>query len=1058
MALLTRWVQIYRNEIALFLWVSITYFLVRSSNILLSNFAETTFLKRFGVEYLPLAYIANSGLTFFSVGFIGILQRRISGTRLFASVLLFCGVSIAGLRFLIPLDFSLLYGALFILKAQFEILLGLLFWSLANDIFDARQSKRIFPLITAAGLLGGVIGSFLTPTLAGIVSSDNLMVAYLCTTASGAVAVRWMAKRFPHKLFYEGGKVRPPPQESIVEQLQRVPSLVKGSRLIKVLILLHLLPNVVIPVMNFQFRYAIDQFYATEGGLLGFFGYFMGCLNTLNLFVLLFVGRLFKRWGLPVALMFHPLNYLLAFVAFLFRFDIFTAIYARLSTTVLRTTFNRPARTSLLGLLPKDQRDLIRSFLRGLVVRIGIITGSGLVLFSEGFIHPKVLSLPACFCVGAWMVATLFLKKDYLNMVLNIISGDRSDFRPLENQEAGHLFRGKALQKKLVGHFLSARGEECLWYARLLKSLQTKGLDDHILTVIKKHDDRTKVGLLSLLSPRGGEKAVRLLRDLVDPSKKDLMIAVAKAGNRFPKDTAKKLNLEILEKAEDPEAQAYAVAGLYPLEPGKYQEMIENWLNSGDSSHKKAGAIAAGRTKDPLYIQRLTALLNRESDPPLLIHTLKGLQELEAENLSRTVAPFLSYPSGPVRMAALEACKIRDDADLERIIKLLGDPSDQIHEMARSKILNASYENPHLLIASLNLPDRRIRKGLLQLLDTLHITDLNVHRFVKDQLKRSYTNLAVVHGLERLPRNRERDLLMEHLEQKGRMEMENLLRVMAAKDTTGRMRVIWRGVSSRNPRRRANGLEALDQFLDRSLSAVMIPLLDDIPVSRALAAGRKYFRLSKFEENAAELFTHLLREGDWVTVVLALFLLPPERAAGNASDATRRLKERGVDISRAAQSVIDSREQADSFLDKLFYLKEVHLFEGLTVQELATVTLQTREMDHPSGKVVLQEKEPGESMYLIMEGEVSVSKAVLEGKEWKEIEIDRMGRGACFGEMALIESDKRSATVKALKDSRFLVLHKQDFMAMAKEFPEISLHMAEVLSRRLRRLQQKLEG
>ena len=61
---LGRWLKIYEDEIGLFLWSAALLFLIRSSNILFNNFAETAFLKRYGVEYLPIVYVVNSITTF----------------------------------------------------------------------------------------------------------------------------------------------------------------------------------------------------------------------------------------------------------------------------------------------------------------------------------------------------------------------------------------------------------------------------------------------------------------------------------------------------------------------------------------------------------------------------------------------------------------------------------------------------------------------------------------------------------------------------------------------------------------------------------------------------------------------------------------------------------------------------------------------------------------------------------------------------------------------------------------------------------------------------------
>ena len=157
--------------------------------------------------------------------------------------------------------------------------------------------------------------------------------------------------------------------------------------------------------MNYQFNYAVNDQFASEAKMIEFFGYFRGGLYTISLFILLFVGRIYGRWGLPVALLFHPFNYMLAFFAFLFRFDVFSAMYAKMSTNILRTTINVPANGILIGLFPETYRNMVRPFLRGTVVRIALFTGSTLILISDNFFHPRYLTLVALPFVLAWIAA-----------------------------------------------------------------------------------------------------------------------------------------------------------------------------------------------------------------------------------------------------------------------------------------------------------------------------------------------------------------------------------------------------------------------------------------------------------------------------------------------------------------------------------------------------------------------------------------------------------------------------------------------------------------------------
>ena len=372
-----RWFNVHGEETGLFLWTMALLFLVRSSGIFLNNFAETAFLKRYGVEYMPIVNMINAVVTFFLMGAFAGFMTRLPGARLLSRLFVFCGISIAAIRATIPFGIDLIYPALFMLKSQYEVLLALLFWNLANDLFNTRQSKRLFPLITAGGVVGQILGSFATPLVSAWLHIDNLLLIYTATTLAGAWVVRSMGQRYPTLLFQQGKTAQTTRRSSMIEEFKTVLPLMKSSLLVKILVVLTFMPNVVIPIMNYQFNFAINEQFATESDLIAFFGYFRGVLNIVSLVILLFVGKLYDRFGLPVALMFHPFNYILVFFTFLLRFDALAAMYARMSSNIIRTTINIPATAVVTGLFPESYRSMIRPFLRGTVVRIGLFLGSG---------------------------------------------------------------------------------------------------------------------------------------------------------------------------------------------------------------------------------------------------------------------------------------------------------------------------------------------------------------------------------------------------------------------------------------------------------------------------------------------------------------------------------------------------------------------------------------------------------------------------------------------------------------------------------------------------------
>jgi hypothetical protein len=1061
---LSKWFKIYEDEIGLFMWSAILLFLIRSSGIIFNNFAETAFLKRFGVEYLPIVYMLNSITTFIIMGGIAGIMARLPGARLLSYLLLFCGGSVAGLRFLIPLGFNLLYPLLFILKAQYEILLGLLFWNLANDLFNTRQSKRLFPLITAGGVLGDIIGSFGTPILSKIITIDNLMLIYLGTTVLGAATVKGLGSHSPTILLDEkrietAKKLKS--RSGIIEELKKIIPLMKESTLVKILVLLTFLPNLIVPIMNYQFNFAVSQQFATEGGMITFFGYFRGFMNVISLFILLFVGRIYGRWGLPVVLMFHPFNYVLAFLAFLLRFDIFSAMYARMSTNIIRTTLNKPATAVLMGLFPESYRAVMRPFLRGTVVRIGLMVSSVLILISEKLFHPKYLSIVAIPLVSAWIITTFFLKKSYSKILLNLVSKDIIDLKAMNDTDVRHLFQDEKIQIQLIQSFLAARGERALWYADLLKSLGVKDFDTHILGALKHQNDNTRIGLLKLLSSNAGEPVAKTLIELSNSENPNLIVAVIKAVNRLDPEFSARFDRDVFMDSPYPELKAHALAGLYQQSPNKYRSTIHSWLGAKDINLRKPGVIAAGESGDNSFAVHLKQMMDSEENTPILSHLLKGLQKLKPIDMNALAMPYLSYPSEPVCMAALEAIEIIDDDLLRKVISIMGSSAENVFKLAKYKIETAPYHNTQLLVESLTIPNRRVRKGLFDLLESLDVKDLDIFRVSWNQIHAGYQSLADTISLEAFPENVSRNLLIDHLNQKMFLSTENVLRVLSVQDRSGQMKIIYRGIFSSDSRKRANAMEALDNIMDKRLFKVMSPLLEMSSPRESLKTGTKNFKLIGLDSEKGALISRLLSDEDWVSIVLTLGLIKDNKSekidnniiqklATSKHKLIRRwLRESSMKNQATGGKKEDGMKNEVTFSDKIMLLKNIDLFEGLSVGELAAIASVAEEIDCPAGERIIHEGSIGDTIYFIIKGEVS---AIMDMGGSNEIEVNRIKTGEYFGEMALFDDIERSASILTEKASSFLTLHNQEFKELVREYPQIALKICKVLSGRIRKV------
>ncbi len=123
-------------------------------------------------------------------------------------------------------------------------------------------------------------------------------------------------------------------------------------------------------------------------------------------------------------------------------------------------------------------------------------------------------------------------------------------------------------------------------------------------------------------------------------------------------------------------------------------------------------------------------------------------------------------------------------------------------------------------------------------------------------------------------------------------------------------------------------------------------------------------------------------------------------------------------------------------------LGEAPLFNTLSRRDLVELAKVTEDMEVKAGKVLAREGDIGREFFVIVDGEVSVSK---DGQE-----VRRLGQGDFFGEIALVwESARRTATVTAESPLRFFVLTRQSFRSLMEHQPEIERCVLEALEDRV---------
>jgi signal transduction histidine kinase len=127
-------------------------------------------------------------------------------------------------------------------------------------------------------------------------------------------------------------------------------------------------------------------------------------------------------------------------------------------------------------------------------------------------------------------------------------------------------------------------------------------------------------------------------------------------------------------------------------------------------------------------------------------------------------------------------------------------------------------------------------------------------------------------------------------------------------------------------------------------------------------------------------------------------------------------------------------------------------FPGLEGDGLEHLEAVARERFYPPDTTVVREEDVGQAFFIIVQGEVEVTKQV-DGQTQRVLQ--RHGPGDFFGEMALIEISPRTATVRTLTPSKLLELSKDDFDNVLSRHPVMALSVMRTLTQRLRQADQR---
>jgi CRP-like cAMP-binding protein len=140
--------------------------------------------------------------------------------------------------------------------------------------------------------------------------------------------------------------------------------------------------------------------------------------------------------------------------------------------------------------------------------------------------------------------------------------------------------------------------------------------------------------------------------------------------------------------------------------------------------------------------------------------------------------------------------------------------------------------------------------------------------------------------------------------------------------------------------------------------------------------------------------------------------------------------------------------------NKLWYLKHIKLFAGLSPAELREMDRITKMQAVPRRQPIYLPGDPANTVYLLKKGRVKIASSDPSGKE---VTFEILEAGEIFGELEALEDSPRETLAEALDDALICAIRREDFDRYLSEHPNLSVKLTKLIGFRLRKIQSRVE-
>lgn len=1029
---------------------------------LLTIIAHAEFLAKFPIYQLPLVYMLSAGALIVVGRIYAFLEHRVRLAPLFTGV----GVAVMLISFFCWAGMSLVEGSwiFIILMVAYRInylLVNLEFWGLSAVIFDVRQSKRLFSLISSGDMPAKLFGYLSVSVLAPYIGIQNLLLIGSISFGISLVIMTRVLSRSGLKADHGGDHGHEEHHHQAKES--NIFKRLFGSEFTIVLALLSAIAIMSLTVIDYSFLSGVKKKFYSDVELAKFLGYFLAAGQGATIFLKLFLsGRIIDRLGVKRALLILPI--LLLVVGLTLVSDHFLGFAGSgvfilfgilmMVSEVFNYSFHGPVLLALFQPLDRHRRLQGHTVVKGLSDAISLgLAGALLYLLTrpKGPAEEKlvIVTLVLLGLLFLWIFMVFFVNRKYLEVLksavknrflegsqiqitdeesLNILKSKLESPYPEEVIYTLELLRNSGLEEfhKILPDFLNHTSDEVVHRTlQLVEAEELRPALPQILELI--HSNR---------SPELRRQAIisfcRLAEDEADPAfeflnAEDLMLRSAAIAGLMQTGGIEEIvmagdSLLRLLDSEIIEEQREAIRIIGNLRIRKFYKPLLKFLKEENLPIQRTAIEAAAKLGNARLLPELFDLLDR---PALAAHVIQALPSFGESAVDYGSKWLDSHPEISFMMRM----------DLIRFLsKIPGSPTLEFLE----KQADSHYSS--------------IREVALQALGRLNFKPAEKDKWLKaagTELHLAYNSLAALKVLDQ----------EKYPQVSGALQMEVnanleraflLLEFIFSRDS---LEKAHDGLRSQDREKRANALEILDHLMPNRISDKLIPLLEGAS-EKLDSAIAKYSRI-KFN-NAREVFEETLRGGHryfnrWTlaTVLFATREKPLEAASSYHNSPFLILKQTaGLSGEPNTTPMSHSSEIQLLEIEKVIILKSSPLFSETPEEILVEVARILKSRKYEAGKPIFDKNDMGDVMYIIYDGKVRIHDG--------DLTFGVLGKRDFFGELALLDPAPRSAAATAEEDCLLLELAAGPFYELVEERSEVSRGILKTLARRIRRDNEKI--